>query len=334
MGESHIDFSIVLPAYNEAPNIVPMVATLKSIMAKLGSAEIIFVDDGSQDGTLAVLRAAAADPAIRYLSFTRNFGHQAALRAGLRHARGRAVVTMDADFEHPPDLISELVAAWRSGAKVVATQRIDDVKHVSAVKRFTSKRYYRLLNAIGDVNIAPGSSDYMLIDRTVVDLINRIEDQDIFLRGLVRWFGFSMTTVPFARGKRRDGRSKFSVRQMVELAITGVAGHSAQPLRLTVWLSLFFAAFGIALLGYSLGSFVFYKTVTGWTSILAAIAILGAVQLLVLGIIGEYVGRILREAHKRPSYVVAETERGDKEQIGSSNGRSTSHPQQPFSGQK
>lgn len=312
MGELHLDFSIVLPAYNEATNIAPMVAALKSIMAKFGSAEIIFVDDGSRDGTLAALRAAAADPAIRYLSFTRNFGHQAALRAGLQHARGRAVVTMDADFEHPPELIPKLVATWRAGAKVVATQRIDDAKHVSAVKRFTSKLYYRLLNSIGDVTIAPGSSDYMLIDRAVVDFVNRIEDQDIFLRGLVRWFGFPMATVPFTRGKRRDGSSKFALRQMVQLAIIGVAAHSVQPLRLTVGLSLIFAAFGFFLLAYSVVSFVFWQTVAGWPTLLSAIAILGAAQLLVLGIIGEYIGRILRETCKRPSYIVAETERREK----------------------
>jgi polyisoprenyl-phosphate glycosyltransferase len=312
MGESTSEFSIVLPAHNEAANIAPMVAALKSIMAKLGPVEIIFVDDGSSDGTLAALRAAAVDPAIRYVSFTRNFGHQAALRAGLRHARGRAVVIMDADFEHPPELIPELIAAWRAGAKVVVTRRIEKATQVSAAKRFTSGLYYRLLNAIGDVNIAPGSSDYMLIDRVVVDRINRLEDQDIFVRGLVRWFGFPLTTVPFSRGKRRDGASKFSVQQMVELAITGISAHSLQPLRLTVWFSLIFAAFGFLLLIYSIGSLVFYKVVAGWTSILAAIAILGAAQLLVLGIIGEYVGRILRETRKRPSYIVAETERGEK----------------------
>jgi dolichol-phosphate mannosyltransferase len=152
----------------------------------------------------------------------------------------------------------------------------------------------------------------MLIDRTVIDVINRTKDHDIFLRGLVRWLGFPMTTVPYARGKRRGGDSKFGVRQMVELAITGVAAHSVQPLRLTVLLSLVFAAFGLLLLVYSVGSFVFYKTVTGWTSILAAIAILGAAQLLVLGIIGEYVGRILSEARNRPSYIVAETEGREK----------------------
>jgi dolichol-phosphate mannosyltransferase len=221
---------------------------------------------------------------------------------------------MDADFEHPPDLIPELIAAWRSGAKVVVTQRVDDATQVSRGKRFTSAAYYRLLNAIGDVSIAPGSSDYMLIDRVVVDRINRLQDQDIFIRGLVRWFGFPITTVPFSRGKRRNGGSKFAVGQMVELAIIGVAAHSIQPLRLTVWLSLAFAAFGLLLLIYSVGSFVFYKTVTGWTSILAAIAILGAAQLLVLGIIGEYVGRILRETRKWPNYIVAETEQGENSQ--------------------
>ena len=320
MGDSPSDFSIVLPVQNEARNIAPMAAALKSIMAKLGSVEIIFVDDGSSDGTLATLRAAAADPAIRYVSFTRNFGHQAALRAGLHHVRGRAVVIMDADFEHPPELIPELIAAWRSGAKVVVTQRIDDGPKISAVKRFTSKLYYRLLNAIGDVNIAPGSSDYMLIDRCVVDFINRLEDQDIFLRGLVRWFGFPMTTVPFTRGKRRGGDSKFAVRQMVELAITGIAAHSVQPLRLTVYLSLAFAMFGLLLLVYSVGSLVFYKVVTGWTSLLSAIAILGAAQLLVLGIIGEYVARILRDIRKRPSYIVAETEGERRANSGEPNG--------------
>jgi glycosyltransferase involved in cell wall biosynthesis len=184
------DFSIVLPAYNEAAHVAPMVATLISIMAKLGSAEIIFVDDGSSDGTLAALRAAAANPMVRYVSFTRNFGHQQALRAGLHRARGRAVVVMDADFEHLPELIPELIAAWRSGAKIVATQRIDDKIQVSVLKRLTSQLYYRLLNMISDVRIAPGSADYMLLDRAAVDHINVLEDQDIFLRGLARWFAF------------------------------------------------------------------------------------------------------------------------------------------------
>ena len=310
IGPSSPDFSVVLPAHDEAANVGPMLAALKQALGPLGRAEIIFVDDGSSDGTLALLRAAAAaDPMVRYVTFTRNFGHQAALRAGLRHARGRAVIVMDADFEHPPELIPDLVAAWRDGAKIVATQRSDDEAPVSATKRLTSRLYYRFLDAVGDVRIAPGSADYMLLDRAVVDLVNGLEDQEVFLRGLVRWLGFPLVTIPFSRGLRRQGDSKYSLRRMVELAITGIAAHSVRPLRFAIWLALCFAALGAGLVIYSIVSFLFIeRTVAGWTSIMAAIAILGAVQLLVLGIIGEYVGRILRETRRRPSYVVAETE--------------------------
>jgi glycosyltransferase involved in cell wall biosynthesis len=312
------DFSIVLPAHNEAANIAPMVAALQAVLAPLGSAEIIYVDDGSSDGTLAALRAAAAaDPAVRYVSFTRNFGHQAAMRAGLRHARGRAIVVMDADFEHPPELIADLVAAWRAGAKIVATSRSDDAQ-VSLLKRLTSRLYYRLLDAIGDVRIAPGSADYLLIDRAVVDTVNGIEDQDIFLRGLVRWLGYPLATVPFVRGTRLQGTTSYSLRRMVELAVTGIAAHSVRPLRFAVWLSLAFAALSLFLIVYATISFLFVQhTVAGWSSIMAAIALLGAAQLLVLGIIGEYVGRILRETRKRPNYIVAETE-AERERVANS----------------
>jgi polyisoprenyl-phosphate glycosyltransferase len=304
-----LEFSIVLPAFNEAGNIAPMAAKLKSIMATFGPTEIIFVDDGSTDGTLDALRAASADPQVRYVSFARNFGHQQALRAGLQHARGRAVVVMDADFEHPPELIPQLVGIWRSGVKIVATQRTDDQVHVSITKRLTSKLYYVLLSAIGDVSIAPGSADFMLLDRSVVDLINRLDDQDIFLRGLVRWLGFPVTTVPFARGKRREGDTKYSWRRMIEFAISGIAAHSMRPLRFAVWLALAFVVLGVLLLIYSVFGYLFiHATVAGWSSIMAAIAILGAAQLFILGVIGEYVGRILRETRRRPNYIVMETE--------------------------
>src|SRR5436190_7339595 len=301
------DISIVLPAHNEAGNISAIAAAIAQAMALAGSYEIVFVDDGSSDGTLAAIRSAAHDPAIRYVSFTRNFGHQAALRAGMRHARGRAVIVMDCDFEHPPELIPKLVAAWKSGAKIVATRRDDE--GVAATKRLSSTLYYRVLDAIGDVRIEPGSADYMLLDRAVVDVVNGIEDQDIFLRGLVRWLGFPMVTIPYLRGERQSGDSKFSLRRMVELALTGIAAHSVRPLRFAIWLALGFALLSVLFIVYAIVSFLFVQhTVAGWSSLVAVIAILGAAQLLVLGIIGDYVGRILRETRKRPSYIVAETE--------------------------
>jgi len=302
------EISIVLPAHNEAGNISAMAAAIAQQMALIGPYEIIFVDDGSSDGTLAAIRAAARDPAIRYVSFTRNFGHQAALRAGLRHARGRGVILMDADFEHPPELIPQLIAAWRAGTKIVATQR-DDADTVSAGKRLSSRLYYYALDALGDVRIEAGSADFMLLDRAVVDVVNGIEENDIFLRGLVRWLGFPLITIPYARGVRQHGESKFSLRRMVELALSGIAAHSVRPLRFAIWLALGFAALGLLFVAYAVVSFLFVRhTVAGWSSLIAVIAILGAAQLLVLGIIGEYVGRILRETRKRPSYIVAETE--------------------------
>jgi dolichol-phosphate mannosyltransferase len=307
MGAAAPDISIVLPAHNEAGNISAIAAAIAQAMALNGSYEIVFVDDGSSDGTLAAIRNAARDPAIRYVSFTRNFGHQAALRAGLRHARGRAAIVMDCDFEHPPDMIPQLIAAWKAGAKIVATQRDDAA--VSAGKRLSSRLYYRVLDAIGDVRIEPGSADFMLLDRVVVDMVNDIEDQDMFLRGLVRWFGYPLVTLPYARGTRQHGDSKFSLRRMVELALTGVAAHSVRPLRFAIWLALGFALLSLLFIVYAIVSFLFVQhTVAGWSSLIAVIAILGAAQLLVLGIIGDYVGRILRETRKRPSYIVAETE--------------------------
>src|SRR5437899_480656 len=304
------DFSIVVPAHNEVANIAPMLAELREVMAPLGRFEIIYIDDGSDDGTLTVLReAAAADASVRYLSLTRNFGHEAAIRAGLSHARGRAIIVMDADLEHPPAVIPDLVREWRRGFKVITAQRVGYEAAVPWFKRTTSRLYYRVLDALGDVHIEPGSANFMLLDRVVVDAVNRIEDQDLFLRGVVRWLGYPLASVPFRQGLRQHGDSKYSLRRMVELAVTGIAAHSLRPLRFAIWLALGFAAVGSLFIVYSIVSFLFVQhTVAGWTSIMAAIAILGAAQLLVLGIVGEYVGRILRMTRKRPSYVVAETE--------------------------
>ena len=190
----------------------------------------------------------------------------------------------------------------------MAAKRLDD-EAVPQFKRATSRLYYRVLGALGDVQLEPGSADFLLLDRAVVDAVNGFEDHDLFLRGLVRWLGYPLTSVTYRQGQRTHGASKYSLGRMVELAVTGIAAHSVRPLRFAVWLSLGFVLGGLLLVVYSIVSFLFVRhTVAGWSSIMAAIAILGAAQLLVLGIIGEYVGRILRETRRRPSYVVAETE--------------------------
>jgi len=302
--------SIVLPAYNEAQNIAAMTARLAELVAPLGRYEIIFVDDGSTDETLAeILSLSARNRAVRYVSFTRNFGHQAALRAGLRHARGNAVVLMDCDFEHPPETVSALVAEWRRGAKVVLTQRLGAAESASLLKRVTSRIFYRVLDAIGDVRIEPGSSDFLLLDREVVDAINGLSDQGLFLRGLVRWLGYRQAKVTFSPGIRRQGEPKFTLRRMLDLAVAGVVAHSVLPLRVATYLSLALLVAGVGLGALAIAGFIWIGgDLAGWTSILSVIALIGAGQMLVVGIIGEYVGRILREARGWPAYIVAQTD--------------------------
>lgn len=304
--------SVVLPSHNEERNVAAMAKALADVLTPLGTWELIFVNDASTDGTLAEIKRLASDRRIRFVSFTRNFGHQAALRAGLNHARGEAVILMDCDFEHPVELVPKLVEQWRGGAKVVVTQRESAPGQVSFLKRLTSRAYYRLLNAIGDIHIDPGSADFLLLDRVAVDAIGRFEAHDIFLRGLVRWLGYPIAKLTYVQGVRQAGESKFTFRHMIDFAATGIIAHSLKPLRVAIHLSLGFALLGVLLLIYSIVSFFWVQhTVAGWTSILAAMAILGAGQFLVLGIIGEYIGRILRETRKWPIYLIAETEAQD-----------------------
>jgi len=306
----HPRLSVVLPSHNEEQNIAAMAKALSEALAPFGSFELIFVNDASSDGTLAeIKRLAAADRRIRFVSFTRNFGHQAALRAGLAHARGDAVILMDCDFEHPVELVPKLVEEWQRGAKIVVTQRATAPGQVSLLKRATSRAYYRLLDSIGDIHIDPGSADFLLLDRVVVEAIGRFDNHDIFLRGLVRWLGYPLAKLTYTQGTRRAGESKYTLRHMIDFAATGIIAHSIKPLRIAIHLSLGFALLGLLLLVYSVVSFLFVQhTVAGWTSILAAMAILGAGQFLVLGIIGEYIGRILRETRRWPVYLIAETD--------------------------
>jgi glycosyltransferase involved in cell wall biosynthesis len=302
--------SVVLPVFNEERNVVAMAACLADIARPFGRWEILFIDDSSTDRTLAEVKSLAArDPRVRFVAFTRNFGHQAALRAGLRYARGDAVVLMDCDFEHPPELIPAMVAEWRKGAKIVVTQRVSTPEQLSFLKSLTSRWFYWLLDAIGDIRIEPGSADFLLLDRVVVDTINHFETQEIFLRGIVRWLGYPLAKLTFTQGARHAGESKFTFRRMIDFAVMGIIAHSIKPLRIAIYLSLGFAAIGVLLMIYSLVSFLWIgHTVAGWTSIMSAIALLGAGQFLVLGIIGEYLGRLLSEARKWPAYLVAETE--------------------------
>jgi glycosyltransferase involved in cell wall biosynthesis len=306
--ECEIEISVVLPCFNEAGNLPELLGVLREILSDVGSFEVIIVDDGSNDDTRSVVhKIAANDQSIQYLRLSRNFGQQAALRAGLAYARGSAVISMDADLQHPPSVIPNMVALWRAGNEIVTTSRLDP-PGVSAFKKHSSRAYYRLLNRIADVRLEPGAADFRLLDRLVVDAIEKLPEADLFFRGLIPWLGFNTANVQYMANDRFNGNSKYTLGKMTSLAITGLVAHSLVPLRLAVFMALLVAGLTFAYLFYALFKyFAVGDTIPGWASVIVSVNLIGAMQLAVLGVIGEYLGRVLRETRRRPSYIVAET---------------------------
>ncbi|MCG3126764.1 MAG: putative glycosyltransferase [Phycisphaerae bacterium] len=303
--------SLVVPVYNEEANVEALLARLEPARAALGApSEVIFVDDGSRDRTAELLdRHASQRSDMRVLRLARNFGHQAALYAGMDHARGEAVVTLDGDLQHPPELIPRLVQAWRDGADVVQTIRREPADD-NALKRGTSRVFYRVLSLLASVRVTPGAADFRLLSREALDAFLACRERSRFNRGLVQWIGFEYREIAYDAEPRFAGRSKYSWRSMARLAGDAIFSFSTWPLRFA---GLLGACVSLAAAGYLL--FVLWAalftrlTQPGWSSILAAVLGLGGMQLLVLWIIGEYLGRLYDEAKQRPIYIVR-TRRG------------------------
>jgi len=300
--------SIVIPAHNEAENLPVLFRDLCATLAPLGRLEIVCVDDGSTDNTFAVLfEAASKDKQIKYVRLSRNFGHQAALRAGLSYSTGDCVVSMDADMQHPVRLVPQMVQKWRDGYDVVLTIRSES-DDSPILKRLTSKLFYFLINALSDVHIDPGSADFRLLDRKVVDVIKSFSEADFFLRGVIPWVGFKSCKINYIPDRRRFGDTKYSLRKMLSFAVSGVISNSIQPLRLAAILSVVISGLAVLYTLYALHIYLVYgRVVPGWASVVVAASFIGGLQLLVLGVIGEYIGRILRESRKRPGFVVSAT---------------------------
>jgi dolichol-phosphate mannosyltransferase len=272
-----------------------------------GLHEVIVVDDGSTDATLDVVKAASeSDRRVKYIGLSRNFGHQTALRAGLRGASGDCVISMDADLQHPPRLLPEMVAKWQEGFKIILTMRKDD-ENVSRIKRSTSALFYKLMNAVSDVEIDPGSADFRLLDRKVVSVINELSEQDFFLRGIIPWVGFPVTRIFYTPDQRLHGSTKYSLRKMISFALTGVIANSIQPLRLATIFAALVAGMSVLYAVYAFNEFMHGRVIQGWTSVALVISLIGALQLLVLGVLGEYVGRILRETRNRPQFIISQS---------------------------
>ena len=298
--------SVVLPAHNEEENLPAVYAELVETLDAVGvSWEIIVADDGSTDGTWAQVCALhAADPRVRGVRLSRNFGHQQAMLAGLQHSRGEVTITMDADLQHPPGIIPVLYERWQSGYKIVNTIRRDPPS-TSWFKRATSALYYRIFSALSGVAMRRGTSDCRLLDREALNELLLFDEASPFFRGLVLWLGYPVAWVSFDCRERRHGHSKYNLRKMALFAIDGVTSFSITPLRLGVILGLATSVLAFAEMVYAVVMKLgFDRTVPGWASAVSVVSFLFGILFLLLGLIGEYLGRILVEVRRRPRYLV------------------------------
>lgn len=302
--------SVVIPCCNEEGTLRETHRRVRQAFSRFGpcALEIVYVEDGSVDGTAALLRELqAADPHVRVLYLARNFGHQFAVTAGLAHAAGDAVAIMDADLQDPPEVIGAMLDRWREGYEVVYGVRVDR-EGETRFKLWSASLFYRLINRLSDTDIPLDTGDFRLLDRKVVDAIVGMPERDRFLRGMVSWAGYRQIGVPYRRAARFAGETKYPLAKMVRFALDGIISFSVKPLRLSTFLGFLSAGLALVAIIYALGMRLFTQSwVTGWTALIIAILFLGGIQLISLGIIGEYVGRLYGEAKRRPLYLVRET---------------------------
>ena len=301
--------SVVIPCFNEEEVIGETMRRLREFCASVDgmAVELIFVDDGSRDRTRELLRAyAAEDSRIRVVGFARNFGHQIAVTAGIDAARGEAVVLIDADLQDPPEVVHQMIAKWREGYDVVYGTRTERPGE-SAFKLATARGFYRLLNRLSDVPIPLDTGDFRLMSRPVVETLKAMPERDRFVRGMVSWVGFRQTALPYRRAERFAGESKYPLRKMLRFATDGILSFSIKPLQMSITLGLLAATLSMTGILYALYLRIFTNIwVEGWTALMIAVLFIGGVQLICVGILGEYIGRIYNEVKRRPLYVVQE----------------------------
>lgn len=300
--------SFVVPVFNEEENIHEFYRRLTQVMAPLPyDYEILFIDDGSKDRTSQLIRELAGkDPHVQGYVFARNFGHQLALTCGLDQSTGDAVISMDGDLQHPPEMVPELLKKWEEGFEIVQTVR-KATEDATWFKNITSRLYYKLINSMSEVRITPGGSDFRLMDRKAVDALNRFRERARFIRGMVNNLGFRYTTLEFVAPPRFAGHSKFNLRKMLRFALDGITAFSRVPLRLALYVGCIAGLGSILLIGHVIYvKYVVQDAVPGWTTLAAAEFFLGGVELIGIGIVGEYVGRIFDEVKQRPLYIIRE----------------------------
>lgn len=301
--------AIVIPSYNEEGNIEIMARSIKDTMQVLPyDYELIFVDDGSSDTTLVKLKELSQSyENLYFVELSRNFGHQNALKAGVDIAKANAVITMDGDMQHPPELIPELLKKWEEGFDVVYTRREDD-KNNSYFKRKTSKGFYSVMNYLSEVNFEPGTADFRLMDEKVVAVFTDFSENELFIRGLVSWLGFKQFALDYVPAERFSGKSKYTMKKMMRFAIQGITSFSTRPLHIAIFLGVGLSFFAFVFyIGYVLYSMYFGHVISGWASVISTIVFFGGLNLIVLGIIGMYIGKLFIQSKQRPNYLIRST---------------------------
>lgn len=300
--------SIIVPVHNEKDNVSLMAKAIKRVFATLDYRyNLIFVDDGSSDLTLHELKKLAIqDKHIKYVSFSRNFGHQAAIKAGLDKADGDCVITLDGDMQHPPHLIPQLLEKWEEGYDMVYTVRKED-KKLPFAKRVTSNLFYRIINRLSDIKIEKGAADFRLMNRNVVDVLKNLQEFEPFFRGLVKWAGFKQVAIEYQPDQRKSGVSKYTSKKMIKFALQGITSFSIRPLYAAIYIGFLCAAFSTLYIPYAIYSYYFGYTISGWTSVIVIIVFFGGLQLMILGIIGIYLGKLFMQNKHRPIYIVKES---------------------------
>ncbi|WP_462411646.1 glycosyltransferase [Neobacillus sp. Marseille-QA0830] len=312
-----IQYSIVIPVYNEEEVIHETYHRLSEVMRSTGEAyELLFVNDGSRDRTAEIIKEySEKDPSVVLLDFSRNFGHQIAITAGMEYSLGRAVVVIDADLQDPPELILEMIKKWKQGYDVVYAKRTKR-KGETVFKKQTAKLFYRFLHSMTEIDIPLDTGDFRLLDRKVCDQMNNLKERNRFVRGLVSWVGFKQTAIEYERDERLAGESKYPLKKMLKLSMDGITSFSYKPLKLAG-----IAGAALSVIGFFYLLVVLYlkiftnATITGWSSLIVIQLLFSGIILFMLGMIGEYIGRIYDESKHRPLYIVREVYQKKSEKI-------------------
>lgn len=300
--------TIVIPVFNESGNLSLMIDAIQKEFTGLNyDYNIIFVNDGSTDHSLSFIKKYSQNQSnVGYISFSRNFGHQNALKAGFDMSNADAVISMDGDMQHPPALIPELIRKWEEGNDIVYTIRKDQ-KELPMLKRKTSNLFYSILNKLSSIELEKGTADFRLIDKKVIDVLKDINEYDLFWRGLVKWLGFKQVPVEYTPAERASGTSKYTLKKMMELALKGITSFSTKPLSIAIYIGFISSFISFLYLPYALISYYSGHVISGWTSVIVTIAFFGGIQLMILGIIGIYLGKLFMQSKNRPHYIISES---------------------------